>query len=79
MADVTIDEKELAALRLAAKFLADHGEDLLYYTQYWEEILQIQAPNATPAARLHARAEHDKLNSALTHTLDTLADADLGA
>ncbi|MFJ7111826.1 hypothetical protein ACIQW4_01430 [Streptomyces albogriseolus] len=75
MANVTVDEKELATLRLAAKFLAEHGEQISYYNQYAMEILKMQAPNATLEAAMRERETMHKISQELEVTLEALTDA----
>ncbi len=75
MANVTIDEKELATLRLAAKFLAEHGEQISHYNDYAMEILKLHAPSATLEAAVREQETMHKISQELEATLEALTDA----
>jgi enoyl-CoA hydratase/carnithine racemase len=77
MADVTIDEKELAALRLAAAFVAEHEDQIYYLNQFATDIAKQQTPNATAEAFLEVREGEIKLNKALDNVLDALGNVGL--
>ena len=57
MADVTIDEKTLNALRLAAKFVLDHADRIDQHNSLSMEILKMTAPNATYVAAVETQKE----------------------
>ncbi|WP_030188047.1 hypothetical protein [Streptomyces violaceorubidus] len=77
MSNVTINEKELAALRLAAKFITDHEDMISFYNQFAIEIAKIHTPNATARAFMDVRETELKINRDLEAVLDSLGEAGL--
>ncbi|MDX2837964.1 hypothetical protein PV377_02920 [Streptomyces ipomoeae] len=76
---VTVDAKELAALRLAAQFVLDHADDIDYNSQFAARHLRAEHPNATPEAESMTWAEADKTRKNLDATLAALQAAGIDA
>lgn len=79
MATVTIDADELAALRLAAKFVLDRADDIDYNNQFAARHLRAEHPNATSEAEGMTWANADKTRKELDATLAALTAAGIDA
>ena len=69
---VTVDAKELAALRVAAKFVLDHADDIDYSTQFHARHLRAEHPTATAEAYAMTQEDADKTRKELDVTLAAL-------
>lgn len=79
MANVSIDEQELAALRLAAKFVLDHADQIDYHNQFALDILKRESPNATYEAAQETKKDSIQQAHDLDATLAALRAAGLDA
>ncbi|MFF1733733.1 hypothetical protein [Streptomyces sp. NPDC058247] len=71
MATVTIDEQTLNSLRLAAKFVLDHADEIDHHNGQAMDLLKLNSPNATYKAV--QTTQQDSIQ--LTHDLDAVLDA----
>jgi hypothetical protein len=71
MADVTIDEQTLNALRLAAKFVLDHADQIDHHNSQAMDLLKLNSPNATYEAA--QQTQKDSIQQA--HDLDAVLAA----
>ncbi|MCL8016903.1 hypothetical protein [Streptomyces sp. AS02] len=79
MANVTINENELAALRLAATFVLDHADRIDQHNSLSMEILKMTAPNATYEAAVQTQKESVQQNHDLDAVLAALEAAGIDA
>jgi hypothetical protein len=79
MANVTITEQELAALRLAAKFVLDHADQIDYRNQFALDLLKMTSPNATYEAAQQTQNDATQQTRDLDATLAALKAAGLDA
>jgi hypothetical protein len=79
MANVTIDEQELNALRLAAKFVLDHAAQIDYHNQFALDLLKMTSPNATYGAAQQTQTDAAQQTRDLDATLAALNAAGIDA
>lgn len=75
MATVTVDEKTLAALQLAAKFVLDHADRIDQHNSLSMDILKMTSPSATYEAAQATQRESVQQNKDLDAVLAALEAA----
>jgi len=79
MADITIDENELAALRLAAKFVLEYADNIDHDTQFYARRLRIETPSATAEAENLTWKNADQIRKDLDAVVTALEGAGIDA
>ena len=71
------DDNALTALRLAAKFVLDHADEIDHHNQFALDLLKMTAPSATREAVQETREDSAKLRRDLDAVLAALKSAGL--